>query len=278
MQLNCKLVVMQCSCLHDMTMKQNLPCADFIATLVESLGYLAPGSPADLRRILDALQAALLRDAVLPSHASVICTAAIRAASALARRLQASEHVAAVLKRLTWHSALTHRVRTEVAIALIQLEEPQGPDAVLRCTTAVLLADLDGAAVLAAASESVAAAAAIANASRKRPRGGQPLAPARPSLAAIAAVHAYVGRHAQPAIRHEAFRLVRVASGALPSLVDASTIEQALAAGSAGTSMRTIIFPLCPVAVCFNSGSSFDAAALCWLCAAACMMYYSIGE
>jgi hypothetical protein len=277
MQLNCKLVVMQCSCLHDMTMKQNLPCADFIATLVESLGYLAPGSPADLRRILDALQAALLRDAVLPSHASVICTAAIRAASALACRLQASEHIAAVLKRLTWHSALSHRVRTEAAIALIQLEEPQGPDAVLRCTTAVLLADLDGAAVLAAASESVAAAAAIAKASRKRSRG-QPLAPARPSLAAIAAVHAYVGRHAQPAIRHEAFRLVRVASGALPSLVDVSTIEQALAAGSVGTSMRTIIFTLCPVAVFFSSGSSFDAAALCWLCAAACMMYYNIGE
>jgi hypothetical protein len=50
-----------------------------------------------------------------------------------------------------------------------------------------------------------------------------------------------VGRHAQPAVRHEAFRLVCAASGARPSLVDESLVWQALAAGPATTSMRAAL-------------------------------------
>ena len=205
-----------------------------------------PGSARDLRRVLGALQATLARDAVLPSHASVVSVAAVGATASLAALLPAAvAPVTEMLLDLTRRDALAPRVHIAATAACLRLAAARGDcDAIAGQTVAAAACAGAGSAasVLASATTAVQTAAhTAASRARKRRRGGGAKAAdvPRASLDAIAAVHVLVGRHANPAVRHEAFRFVRAAAGGAPSLVNETIATEELEAEVDARHMRT---------------------------------------
>lgn len=65
--------------------------AGFRVAVLESLAYVAPASPRELERVLNALQSNLMRDAAIPSHGGVVSVAALSAAARLAAAFPASK-------------------------------------------------------------------------------------------------------------------------------------------------------------------------------------------
>jgi hypothetical protein len=139
-----------------------------------------------------------------------------------------------MLAHMSAHGAAPAHVRAAAAGRALELVAAGGlVDAVVRKAVAMARHVPEAAALFATATRLVSAATRGSHGGSNGVRAQR-----RASLKAIAQVHAHVGTHAQPCLRHEAFRLVRAATGTAPSLVeyaeraeDANIPEASAAAG-----------------------------------------------
>ena len=122
------------------------------------------------------------------------------------------------------HATQSH-VRMAAAQAVLQSVATGGNvDQVVRRATALADSVPDKAALLATAARFVALARRQSH-QRRTLSHGTPAA-SRASLERVADVHAHMGEHARPHVRHEAYRAVRAAVGAAPSLLQYAEAAQ----------------------------------------------------
>lgn len=193
--------------------------------LIEGIGELVPECASDLQRALAALQSALRHDAVLPSHGAAVSCAALRALAQLSSRFpDATIEVQSQLQAWAQHNGLPAQARSAAAVAHLDLVATDNDlDALV--TAMLLLFDSvpDPCALLSA---TCAAASGIIRRNqtaiaRSRAVSASAKHPTHAKLVSIAAVHAHIGAHSQPQLRHQAFRLLRILAGAEPTVLEA---------------------------------------------------------
>jgi hypothetical protein len=175
-----------------------------------------------------------MRDAAMPSHCNAITVAVFAAAAKLATSLpDAIPQVKTFLSSILASPALSSHVRRAGAEALLKLCVAESlnrgtgssgsnnpAEHVIRTAQELLgstAESSDRSAILAATARLLSIIHVSAPRGKKRPMQDD-----WPSLAAIQAIHALVGCHAQPAVRHEAYRVLCAAGGTEPSLLPLS--------------------------------------------------------